>query len=101
MIVAWFKLKYLMTNVTHCPLSSCLYVTIIICMLTELQSLGIRIKTIRNKIGISQEELAFICGFDRTYISLLERGKRNPSYLNLLKLARGLNINVKDLIADV
>ncbi len=48
-------------------------------------------------LRLSQEELAERCGFDRTYISMLERGKRNPSLLNLLKLARGLETSVSQL----
>lgn len=51
----------------------------------------------REKLGLSQEKLAERCGFDRTYISMLERGKRNPSLLNLLKLAKGLETSVSQL----
>ena len=43
----------------------------------ELINLGNRIKHFRNQLDISQEKLAHKCDFDRTYISLLERGKRN------------------------
>ncbi|MCB4744859.1 MAG: helix-turn-helix domain-containing protein [Sulfurovum sp.] len=45
-----------------------------------------KIKDQRAQLGISQEKLAEKCDFDRTYISLLERSKRNPSYLSLKKL---------------
>lgn len=48
-------------------------------------------------LGLSQEKLAERCGFDRTYISMLERGKRNPSFLNLLRLAAGLKTSVSAL----
>ena len=48
-------------------------------------------------MGISQEKLAELCEFDRTYISMLERSKRNPSYLNLLKLCKGLNVSISEL----
>jgi transcriptional regulator with XRE-family HTH domain len=64
----------------------------------ELINLGKKIKSHRNKLSISQEFLAEKCGFDRTYISLLERGKRNPSYINLLKLSNGLNISISELL---
>lgn len=53
--------------------------------------LGQVIRNKRVQLGLSQETLAEHCGFDRTYISMLERGKRNPSLLNLLKLAKGLH----------
>jgi len=59
-----------------------------------LKELGQRIKKARNEMGISQEELAHRCGFDRTYISLVERGKRNLSYLNLMRLNKTLGTKV-------
>lgn len=66
----------------------------------ELLNLGKRIKYFRTQSNLSQEKLAHICDFDRTYISLLERGKRNPSYLNLLKLAKGLKIPIYKLMEE-
>jgi transcriptional regulator with XRE-family HTH domain len=64
-----------------------------------LKQLGTNIKKIRNEIGVSQEQLASMCGFDRTYISLIERGKRNLSYLNLVKLSKGLNVDLEKIIS--
>ena len=66
----------------------------------ELIKLGKKIKTIRNRLNLSQELLAQKCEFDRTYISLLERGKRNPSYLNLLKLSKGLTVPINELVQE-
>lgn len=63
----------------------------------SLIPLGQAIKKQREKLDLSQEKLADRCGFDRTYISMLERGKRNPSLLNLLKLADGLETSVSQL----
>lgn len=63
----------------------------------SLLPLGKAIKQRREALGFSQEKLAEQCGFDRTYISMLERGKRNPSLLNLLKLADGLKTSVSQL----
>lgn len=51
----------------------------------------------REHLGLSQESLAEACGFDRTYISMLERGTRNPSLQSLLKIASGLNTSVSKL----
>ncbi len=65
-----------------------------------LNKLAKRIKYQRNKLGISQEKLAEKCEFDRTYISLLERAKRNPSYLSLKKLCHGLEIELSDLLKE-
>jgi transcriptional regulator with XRE-family HTH domain len=68
---------------------------------TELQKLANRIKAIRLEKKLSQEELAHRCDFDRTYISLLERAKRNPSYFNLIRLCVGLEISVSELLKDL
>ena len=63
----------------------------------HLEVLGLAIKARRESLGLSQETLADRCKFDRTYISLLERGKRNPSLLNLIKLVKGLETSVSKL----
>ena len=63
-----------------------------------LNELAKKIKYHRNNIGLSQEKLAEKCDFDRTYISLLERAKRNPSYLSLIKLCNGLEIELVELL---
>jgi transcriptional regulator with XRE-family HTH domain len=65
-----------------------------------LNQLANKIKYQKNKLGISQEKLAEKCIFDRTYISLLERAKRNPSYLSLKKLCHGLEIELSDLLKE-
>lgn len=63
----------------------------------SLQTLGREIKRRREELTLSQEKLAEKCGFDRTYVSMLERGVRNPSLLNLIKLAQGLETSVSQL----
>ena len=63
----------------------------------SLIAFGKAIRTRRLELELSQESLAERCGFDRTYISMLERGTRNPSLLNLVKLARGLGTSVSQL----
>lgn len=67
----------------------------------ELLKLGRRIKELREKQGLTQEQLAFACELDRTYISDLERGNRNLSYLALTKIAEGLNMSVSKMLAHV
>ena len=57
--------------------------------------LGLRIKQIRNEIGISQEELANRAGLDRTYITSVEKGRRNISIVNIEKICNALNISIK------
>lgn len=59
--------------------------------------LGHSIKKLRRELALSQEQLAERCGFDRTYISMLERGARNPTLLNLLRLANGLEVPISKL----
>lgn len=63
----------------------------------ELKSLGKNIKERRRKCDLTQEQLAELCEFDPTYISLLERGKRNPPFSTLLKIAEHLNCDVSEL----
>jgi transcriptional regulator with XRE-family HTH domain len=64
---------------------------------SNLLLLAKAIRDRREELGLSQERLAEECGFDRTYISMLERGTRNPSFLNLLKIAGGLKTSVSKL----
>jgi transcriptional regulator with XRE-family HTH domain len=59
---------------------------------------GNNLKKIRLLKGLTQEALALDIGFDRTYISLLERGKRNPSLLTLYRIAEYLKVEVRELI---
>lgn len=66
----------------------------------SLMILGQKIKKRREELELSQEKLAEKCEFDRTYISLLERGKRNISFTNLLRLADGLEISASELIKE-
>ena len=49
-----------------------------------LKDFGIHLKNIRVQKNITQEQLAHLCELDRTYISGIERGKRNISLINLL-----------------
>lgn len=66
-----------------------------------LHHFGSRLKELRTQRNISQEYLANCCQFDRTYISGLERGIRNPSLVCILQLAHGLNIEAEKLIAEL
>ena len=58
---------------------------------------GLRVQQQRKKLGLSQEELAFRAGFHRTYIGMIERGERNITLSNLAKLARALEVDIKQL----
>lgn len=58
---------------------------------------GQRIKELRLKQGISQEELAFRCGLSKNYLSDVERGNRNISLKAIEKISIGFAINLKEL----
>jgi transcriptional regulator with XRE-family HTH domain len=58
------------------------------------------VRQCRSKLGISQEELCFRCDLDRTYISGIERGVRNPTVKTLRRLARALGTKPSRLLAE-
>lgn len=58
------------------------------------------IKRLRAEKNISQEELAFLCGLHRTYISDIERATRNVSIDNIEKIADALNVPVVELLKE-
>jgi transcriptional regulator with XRE-family HTH domain len=70
-------------------------------MTEPLVALGAKIRNLREDLGLSQEAFADVCGFDRTYISMIERGKRNLSFLNLLRVAASLGISVSQLTEGI
>lgn len=55
----------------------------------------------RQKLGVSQEEFADMCGLDRTYIGGIERGERNVSLVNIEKIMRALRISLSELFRGV
>ncbi len=62
-----------------------------------LKALGQRVRFLRAQLGVSQENLAFQIGVDRTYIGAIEQGVRSPSIYCLYMLAKALNVELKDL----
>ncbi|NDG72454.1 MAG: XRE family transcriptional regulator [Proteobacteria bacterium] len=70
-------------------------------MKEPLKALGNKVRSLRSKLDLTQEALAERCDFDRTYISLIERGQRNPSFTNLIRLAEGLEMLVSDLTEGI
>lgn len=58
---------------------------------------GDRIRSLRTKRGFSQEEFAARCSLDRTYISGIERGRRNPSLRNILRISSELGVSMSEL----
>jgi transcriptional regulator with XRE-family HTH domain len=64
-----------------------------------LKELGKNLQRLRKNADLTQEQLAELCEFDPTYISLLERGKRNPPYTTLLTIAESMEIHLSELVA--
>jgi len=65
-----------------------------------LKDIGTMIINLRDKQEMSQEDLAYKAGIDRTYISGIEKGERNISVTTYTKLANafGININLAALL---
>lgn len=61
---------------------------------------GQRLRVVREGVGISQEKLAELAGLHRTYVSSVERGKRNISIQNIERLAKALKTTMAALMPD-
>jgi len=66
----------------------------------ELVAFGVRVRALREAAGMTQESLAHAAGLHWTYIGQIERGERNLSYKNVLRLARGLGLDPGRLMED-
>jgi transcriptional regulator with XRE-family HTH domain len=62
-------------------------------------ALGAAIREVRRERGISQEALALKCGMDRSYFGAVERGQRNVSLTNILRIAGALEARPAELMA--
>lgn len=60
--------------------------------------LGERVRARRERLGLSQESLADACGVHWTFLGQVERGRRNLSLHNLLKIAAGLGVDACELV---
>ncbi|MCK6478667.1 MAG: helix-turn-helix transcriptional regulator [Planctomycetes bacterium] len=66
-----------------------------------LQALGVSIRDRRKSLGVSQEKLAHAAGASQSYVSSLECGRRNPSFLSLLRIARALKTTPAELLGGL
>lgn len=64
-----------------------------------LVKLGCAIRERRKEIGLSQEALADACGIDRAHMGKIERGERNVTLLNVLRIASALDLSASALFA--
>ena len=65
------------------------------------KAFGRALRSLREERELSQETLAHEGGFDRTYVSLIERGLRSPTVRTVVKLAEVLKVKPSVLIADM
>jgi transcriptional regulator with XRE-family HTH domain len=65
------------------------------------QRLAANVKRLRRQTGLSQESFANEHGIDRTYISGIERGARNPTITVVERLAAALHVDVQELLAPI
>jgi transcriptional regulator with XRE-family HTH domain len=68
---------------------------------SKLQLFGDRVRNQRKARGLSQEQLAELTGLHRTYIGGIERGERNVSLMNILRLAEALEVSPSDLLQGI
>ena len=62
-----------------------------------LQLFGEKVRELRKERGLSQEELSYKSDLHRTYIGMIERAEKNITLANIEKIAKALNVNLKDL----
>jgi putative transcriptional regulator len=65
-----------------------------------LNKLGERVNVIRKEKKLTLEQVAFKVGKDRQSIHKLEKGSFNPSYLYLLEICKGLEIEISELLSE-
>ncbi|WP_256855949.1 helix-turn-helix domain-containing protein [Terribacillus halophilus] len=63
-----------------------------------LRAFGDKLRYLRKKQMLTQEELAGVAGFNRSYYSDIENGKRNISFIGISKLASALNVEMRELL---
>lgn len=66
----------------------------------DLVRFGSAIRTRRIALGLSQEALADYANIDRSHMGKLERGERNVSFLNIVRIAKAVQFNPSELFKD-
>lgn len=67
---------------------------------TELRQLGDALRRQRKLLKISQEDFAELCDLHRTYIGQVERGEKNISFVNILRIAKAIGIKPSQLFGQ-
>ena len=65
------------------------------------QQFGERIRSLREKRSLSQENLAFLVGVHRTYLGGIERGERNVSLHNIKRIAQAFEMTISQLMEGI
>jgi len=65
-----------------------------------LTKFGIRLKEIRNRSGLTLEQLAFEADIELSQVHRVEKGKINPTLTTLIALAKGLGITLAELVSE-
>lgn len=66
-----------------------------------LVKFGKKVRELRERMELSQEELAARAGVHRTYLGMIERAEKNITLLNILKIAKALNLRLFSLFKDL
>ena len=61
---------------------------------------GHRVRQLRKEKNLSQEELSFKADLHRTYIGMIERAEKNITLVNIEKIAKALNVDIKELFNE-
>ena len=69
--------------------------------MTVKKQLGMRIRYLRQRKGMSIEDLALECNINRNYLSDLERGTRNPSIEILSRISFGLKVSLEEFFIGI
>jgi transcriptional regulator with XRE-family HTH domain len=67
----------------------------------DLVRFGAAVRVRRQELGLSQEALADQAGVDRSHMGKLERGERNVTFLNIIRIARAVQCSPSDLFRDI
>jgi transcriptional regulator with XRE-family HTH domain len=67
----------------------------------DLLRFGAAVRARRQELGLSQEALADHAGVDRSHMGKLERGERNVTFLNIIRIARAVQCSPSDLFRDI
>ncbi len=65
----------------------------------RLVRLGAVVRARRKTLGMSQEDLAYAAGIDRSHMGKIERGERNVTFLNVARIAAALDNKPSELLA--